>query len=203
MERDLHDGAQQYLIALNLEAGGAARRAAAVGDDRLAAQLRDVAAHASSALAELRTLAHGIRPPVLTDLGLEGALQSLAERFPLPVKVDVALAGRTDDVVESTAYFVAAEGLTNILKYAEASHVHLSATCREGMLELRVEDDGRGGAGQQPGSGIRGLRDRVEALGGTLDVESPLGEGTRLVARMPLVSDRSPANRVDDEVTRI
>jgi signal transduction histidine kinase len=195
LERDLHDGAQQYLTALNLQAGAAAHRAERLGDDELSAQLRQLAEHASSALNELRSLARGIRPPVLTDLGLAGALEELADRFPLPVTLEVNVGGRLDDVVEATAYFAVAEGMTNVVKYAEASRVFLSAKATDGALVLRVSDDGRGGATPAGGTGLLGLRDRLEALGGTLTIESPPGAGTTLLARIPFAPVAPPPDQ--------
>jgi signal transduction histidine kinase len=186
LERDLHDGAQQYLLAVRLEAQRAQRRADALGDDELTRRLGDVATHAETALEQLRALARGIRPPVLTESGLGPALESLAERLALPVALEVAVDGRLDDVVEATAYLVASEALTNVLKYADARHVELRAACLGDVLELRVRDDGRGGAVVGAGTGLAGLADRVAALGGTLDVSSPLGEGTTIRVSIPL-----------------
>lgn len=186
LERDLHDGAQQYLLALNLLARRAERRAAEVGDAELSRQLVDLSSHAQTALDELRALARGIRPPVLTESGLGAALESLADRFPLPVTAEVQLDRRLGDVVEATAYFAASEALTNVLRYADAGHVRLGARCVGDTFELRVEDDGRGGAAAGTGTGLLGLADRLEALGGTLVVHSPAGEGTRLIASIPL-----------------
>ena len=185
LERDLHDGAQQYLLAVRMQAQLAQRRAEAARDPELARELAIVTEHATTALEQLRSLARGIRPPLLTEAGLAAALNSQAERFPLPVDIEVDIAGRLDDAVEATAYFVVSEALTNVLKYADASRVRLSASTGGGTLELTITDDGRGGAAPREGTGLIGLLDRLEALGGTLDVVSPPGSGTTLVARIP------------------
>ena len=142
-----------------------------------------------SAIDELRELAHGIHPPILTHHGLGAAVDGLAERAPLPVDIDIA-DDRYPTAVESAAYFVAAEALTNVAKYAEASTARVTARRVAGDLVLAVEDDGVGGARPAPGSGLSGLRDRLTALDGTLTVDSPPGGGTRIRAVIPI---RAPA----------
>lgn len=192
LERDLHDGAQQHLLALTMNARRAQRRAEGDGDPELARQLATLSDQATTALEQIRALAHGIRPSLLSESGLGATLRSLAHQFPLPVETDVDIPGRLDDAVEATAYFVATEALTNVLKYAEATRVHLAASTAGGELELVVADDGLGGASGEGGSGLIGLSDRLEALGGTLEVDSPPGAGTRLTARIPAEPVFSP-----------
>ncbi|MFI2753658.1 sensor histidine kinase [Cellulomonas sp. P22] len=190
IERDLHDGAQQRLVALGVELG-AAKRAAAADPDAA----REVIDHAhrevKEVLSELRDLVRGIHPAVLTDRGLDAALSALAARSPVPVEVDVpdvdALAGCTP-AAQAAAYFVAAEALTNAARHSGAALVRLDVHVRDGMLHLQVADDGHGGATERPGSGLEGLRGRVEALDGTFHLESPTGHGTRLVVEVPCAS---------------
>jgi signal transduction histidine kinase len=185
LERDLHDGAQQRLVALLLELRALERRSGEAGDVALADALDELAGGLTDALAEVRRLARGIRPPVLEEEGLGPALRALAARCPLPVEVDARLARRHPAVVESAAYFTAAEALANALKYAGASRVELSAHDADGALVLAVRDDGRGGADPAAGSGLAGMADRLAALGGTLVVDSPAHRGTTIVARLP------------------
>ena len=137
------------------------------------------------ALEELRELGRGIHPPVLSERGLAEALGELAYRSRIPVALDVDLPRRLPEAVEAAAYYVAAEALANVARHAGATRVELTAARRSGRLVLEVRDDGRGGASARGGSGLRGLADRVEALNGTLRVESPPGAGTRLIAELP------------------
>jgi signal transduction histidine kinase len=137
------------------------------------------------ALDELRELTQGIRPAILVERGLEAALDDLARRAALPVRVDVEIQGRIPEQVESAAYFVASEALANAAKHAHASEVRLAASLDGNVVVLEVVDDGIGGAGAGGGSGLRGLADRVEALGGRLTVSSPPGRGTTLRAELP------------------
>lgn len=182
VERDLHDGAQQRLVGLALNMRLAQRAA----DPASALLLEELAGELESAIAELRELARGIHPSVVSESGLPTALAALARRAPVPVGLDVALPGRYDDTVEATVYYVAAEALTNVARYAQASQVTLTAFEAGDALHLEVRDDGVGGARIGTGSGLRGLRDRVEALDGALVVESPAGGGTRVIVRVPL-----------------
>jgi signal transduction histidine kinase len=138
-----------------------------------------------AALAELRELARGIHPAVLTQRGLQPALATLASRVPVPVGLDADTGERLPAEIEAAAYFVAAEALTNVAKYAEASHATVRVVRANGWAVVEVADDGVGGADPGNGSGLRGLRDRVAALDGTLQVESPLGGGTRIRAEIP------------------
>jgi signal transduction histidine kinase len=185
LERDLHDGAQQRLVAVALRLRGIERRAGESGNVALADALADATTELEAALADIRELARGIRPPVLQEQGLGPALEVLAGRVPLPVATDLRLNGRLPDVVEATAYFAASEALANVLKHADARAVSLTAAAEDGAVILRVSDDGRGGADPADGSGLVGLADRLEALGGSLTVDSAAGRGTTLGARIP------------------
>jgi signal transduction histidine kinase len=179
LERNLHDGAQQRLVSLALRLRLAARRHP---DD---ADLEHAGEELAHALQELRELARGIHPAVLTERGLEPALRALADRAPVPVELEVELDARLPDPVEAAAYYVVAEALTNVAKYARASLVRVRVTRAADEALLEVADDGAGGADPAGGSGLRGLADRVEALGGRLEIESPPGAGTRLRAAIP------------------
>jgi signal transduction histidine kinase len=185
LERDLHDGAQQRLVAVALRLRGLERRAGDSGNVGLADELDALVAELDATLADIRELARGIRPPVLQEEGLGPALEALAGRVPLPVTTDVRLTGRLPDVVEATGYFAASEALANVLKHAGARNVRLAAAADNGELVLSVSDDGCGGAGAGGGGGLVGIADRLEAIGGTLSVDSPAGAGTTLVARIP------------------
>jgi PAS domain S-box-containing protein len=181
--RDLHDGAQQRLVNVALGVQLAARREA----DAETRELLDGAlAETQAAIAELRELAAGLHPSVLTHRGLRGALESLTARAPVPVTLDVPDA-RFAPLVEATAYFVAAEALTNIAKHAGATEARVRVATEDSTLLIDVSDDGRGGAdAASGGSGLSGLSDRVAALDGTLTIDSPPGAGTHLCARLPL-----------------
>jgi signal transduction histidine kinase len=185
IERDLHDGAQQRLVALSLTLGLAESRLdsdpAAVGP--LIAQAREEAAFA---VQELRELASGIHPALLSERGLGPALEALAARAPVPTTVEGIPDERLPPPVEAAAYFVTAEALTNVAKYANADSAGIALHVEHGRLRLTVRDDGAGGADLSAGRGLRGLRDRVEALDGTLDVDSPPGRGTTITAEMPV-----------------
>ena len=140
------------------------------------------------AVEELRELARGVHPAVLTEEGLGGALESLASRTPVPVKIDRAPEDRLPTEIEAAAYFVACEAIANAVKHARATQIRVCAERRNGSLVIEVEDDGIGGASLNGGSGLRGLVDRVEAHGGTLRVESEPGQGTRVIGELPCVS---------------
>ena len=185
LERDLHDGAQQRLLSLGLalqlvrsELGPDANGATAL--------LGEAEAELAAALEELRELAQGIHPAVLTEHGLGPALKTLAARSPLPVEIRRLPAERLPASVEGAAYFVVSEALANAAKHAQASAVTVDVACDDGSLVVNVEDDGRGGVEARSGSGLAGLADRVHALAGELAVESELGRGTCLRARLPL-----------------
>jgi signal transduction histidine kinase len=187
LTRDLHDGAQQRLVSLMLELKLA--RARFETDPELAKQLLDSALeNAGAAVEELRDLAAGIHPAVLSQRGLDAALEALATRAPLPVELDCELAERLPLLVETAAYFVVSEALTNVAKYANATHAVVSARRENGSARISIRDDGVGGASPGGGSGLRGLADRVGALDGTLHVVSPPGRGTTVTAEIPLTA---------------
>jgi signal transduction histidine kinase len=184
IERDLHDGIQQQLIALMYRA-----RAMADGPaeelPRVAAELCEGLRNAAW---ELHEVSRGIHPAVLTDGGLLPALRALARRSSVPIDVDVRLVARLPAPVEAAAYYIASEALTNVTKHADANTVELIAAHEDGVLTLEVRDDGIGGVEAGRGSGIVGLTDRVEALGGTISIDSPQGAGTRLCVRLPIAA---------------
>jgi signal transduction histidine kinase len=183
LERDLHDGAQSRLVALALLLRAARTRAG--GDGELAALLDRAQDELRTSLAELRELARGIHPAVLTERGLEPALQSLVTRAPVPVTLEAQGEERLARPVESAAYFVVSEALANVAKYSGASRASVSVRRANGHVTIDVADDGVGGADASRGSGLRGLEDRLAALDGTLTLESPAGRGTRLRAKIP------------------
>jgi signal transduction histidine kinase len=183
LERDLHDGAQSRLVALKLLLSRARLRARGTND--LEAMLADAIGELDTSLAELRELARGIHPAVLTDQGLEPALHALASRAPVPVTIEAGGGDRLPGAVESAAYFVVSEALANVAKYAQATEATVAVRRANGRVTVDVTDDGVGGADAGRGSGLRGLADRVAALDGTLAVESPAGAGTHLHAEIP------------------
>ena len=187
IERDIHDGAQQRLVALALELRSAQRRLGDEVDPELDGLLASAADELQVAVDELRELAQGIHPGVLVQGGLAAALEALAGRSPLPVSVD-SVQERLPAEVEGTAYFVASEALANVVKHSRATRAAIRATRVNGTLVIEVEDDGVGGAASRNGSGLRGLADRVEAQGGSLRVESAPGSGTRVVGEIPCAS---------------
>jgi PAS domain S-box-containing protein len=184
LERDLHDGAQQRLVALSLSLrlAEAKLRSDADGAASILAGAREELAHA---LEELRELARGIHPAVLTERGLAAAVETLVTRVPLPVQTELPV-DRLPAPVEAAAYFVVAEALTNVVKYAGATSAHVRVGAEDGVVTVEVADDGVGGARADAGTGLRGLADRVAALDGALRVESPPGQGTRVVAELPV-----------------
>jgi signal transduction histidine kinase len=184
LERNLHDGAQQRLVSLAVNLRLAAR--ACDPDDELSRSAFERAGEElAQALEELRELARGIHPAVLSDRGLEPAIEALAARTPVPVEWAIELDERLPEPVEAAAYYVVAEALTNAAKHARASEVSVRIDRDNGLARIRVADDGVGGAGAAGGSGLRGLADRVEALGGRLRLDSPQGEGTTVHAEIP------------------
>jgi signal transduction histidine kinase len=185
IERDLHDGAQQRLVALALTLRMAEKRAEQ-GDPEAAELVRNAGEEAGLALKELRDLARGIHPAILTNRGLAAALQDLAGRAAIPVEVTAAPAERLPDQVEAAVYFVVSECLANVGKHAQAKRAAIEVKVGDSELEVLVSDDGVGGAEPRNGSGFQGLRDRVGALEGTLSVDSPSGGGTRVLATIPL-----------------
>jgi signal transduction histidine kinase len=184
LERNLHDGAQQRLVTLSMSLGLAQRRFA---EDKATCELLEqTRSELAGALAELRELARGIHPAVLSDRGLGPALEALAGRAHVPVDVRELPGERLPAGVEAAAYYLVAEALTNVAKYVEASAASVRVCVEDSHVLVEVADDGVGGADASRGSGIRGLADRVEALDGRLDVDSPPGAGTRVSAAIPL-----------------
>lgn len=183
IERDLHDGAQQRLVALALHLR--LLQADIEEDSELARELTAARGELDQALEELRELARGIHPSVLTDRGLEAALAGLANRAPVPVELDIEDSDLPSPV-QTTAYFVIAEALTNAFKHARCDHVEVVVTVEDANASIEIRDDGVGGTDPSGGTGMRGLADRVSALGGTLMIESPLGTGTAIRARIPI-----------------
>jgi signal transduction histidine kinase len=183
--RDLHDGAQQRLVHTTVTLK-LAQRALQNEETNLPALLTEALDNAEQATAELRELAHGILPPVLTQGGLHAGVDALASRMPVPVENGVSV-GRLPPAVEATAYFVVAEALTNVAKHAHAGHAAVAARIEDGTLGVQVRDDGIGGA-RPDGSGLLGLADRVAVLEGRLRIESPAGGGTLVVADIPIPS---------------
>ncbi|NUT54247.1 MAG: sensor histidine kinase [Saccharothrix sp.] len=189
IERDLHDGAQARIVAAGMTLALAERklRAAGLGDDPARADVRSARRQLDDALGELRRLVRGIYPPILTDRGLAAALTALAGDAPLSVVVDAGELGELPAAVESAAYFVVAEALANAVKHAAADECVITLCRSDDVLELAVRDDGRGGA-DPSGSGLDGLRRRVEALDGTMVVTSPPGGPTTVHAELPCAS---------------
>jgi signal transduction histidine kinase len=182
LERDLHDGAQQQLVGLALELRLLRRR---ISDPELETLVDGLGDRLNQALNELRELARGIHPAILTARGLGPAVGALADRVPVPVEVDMAVDERYPPAVEAAAYFLVAEALTNIAKYAQATLAEVEVRRAGHELIVTVSDDGVGGADMESGSGLRGLQDRLAAVDGTLTIDSPPGGGTRLRAVLP------------------
>ena len=187
IERDLHDGAQQRLVSLALQLR-AAQAAAPAEAGELAERLEGAVTEVTGALEELREIARGLHPAVLAESGLRPALRALARRSAVPVNIDVRLAGRLAEPAEIAAYYTVAEALTNAAKHARASAADVEVAADGGVLRVCVRDDGRGGADFGHGSGLVGLRDRVEALGGQIFLDSPRGAGTSLRVELPLTA---------------
>jgi signal transduction histidine kinase len=190
IERDLHDGTQQQLVSVILELR-AAQTMQPPGTGQVTAQLARIERDLAGALEELREISRGIHPAILTRGGLERALRALARRSAVPVKLDLRADPRSPEPVEVAAYYTVSEALTNAAKHAHASVVHVELDARNASLQLAIRDDGIGGADPSRGSGLVGLRDRVEALGGTLEVTSPAGSGTKLLIEFPVEGQKS------------
>jgi signal transduction histidine kinase len=186
IERDLHDGVQQRLVSLALGLRAAAS-GIPEGLDGIEDELAQVASGLGGVQDDLREISRGIHPAILAEGGLGPALKTLARRSPIPVDLDVRVVGRLPEPFEVAAYYVVSEMLTNAAKHSQASVVRVDVETRDGVLYLSVRDDGIGGADLAGGSGLVGLRDRVEALGGALSVRSPRGDGTTLDIEIPLV----------------
>jgi PAS domain S-box-containing protein len=188
IERDLHDGTQQRLVALGLAVRAAEASLPSERDD-VREELSKIAMGLADAVEDLQELSRGIHPAILSQGGLGPAIHTLALRSPVPVELDVSTEKRLPEPIEVAAYFVASEALANVSKHADASRVEISLARRNGALVLSVRDDGRGGADFGKGSGLVGLQDRVEALGGTIRIDSPRGGGTSLVVSLPVERD--------------
>jgi signal transduction histidine kinase len=184
IERNLHDGTQQRLVTLGLELRNAHDSCPGLPD--LKDQLSHMTEEVAGLLDELREISHGVHPAVLSQAGLGPALRSLARRAPLPVRVGIDVPGRLPEQLEVAAYYVVSEALTNAAKHSDAAAAEVTVTVGDGSLRVRVSDKGTGGADEAKGSGIVGLRDRVEALGGTMTLSSPAGAGTTLRAELPI-----------------
>ena len=187
VERDLHDGAQQRLVALAVSLRTIRSRLGADASKPVVAELDAATDLVKAAILEVRELARGLDPSILREAGLAAAVQSLADHSSIPVRVAIDLDGRLPARAETAAYFVAAEALANAAKHSEASAITVTASSADGFLRLEVADDGGGGA-DLDGSGIRGLADRIAAVGGTFAVDSPPGAGTRVRASIPCAS---------------
>jgi signal transduction histidine kinase len=188
IERDLHDGVQQRLVSLTLGLRAAASGIPA-GLDGIEEELAQVASGLGGVQDDLREISRGIHPAILAEGGLGPALKTLGRRSPIPVELDVQVDGRLPEAFEVAAYYAVSEMLTNAAKHSQASVVHVEAVTRDGKLYLSVRDDGIGGADPTGGSGLVGLGDRIEALGGVLSLRSRRGEGTSLDIELPLVKD--------------
>jgi len=191
IERDLHDGAQQRLVALTMKLG-LATLALPPGSEA-AKEVGEAHGLAKEALAELRELIRGVHPQVLTERGLPAAVRDIAGRSPIPVDLDVDVPGRLPPAVESTAYFVAAEGLSNMAKHSGAGRGRIAARVHDGVLRVDIEDDGAGGAAPGPGTGLVGLADRIAAADGRMLLSSPPGGPTLLRAEIPCRPCNSPS----------
>jgi signal transduction histidine kinase len=185
IERNLHDGIQQGLIELAFRAQSLARKE----PDQIRPAAAELAERLDAVSEELREVSRGIHPTILSEAGLGPALRALARRSSVPAAVDVRIDRRLPDEIEAAAYYVASEALVNVTKHAQATLVELQATLDSGSLLLRVRDDGAGGVDPSRGSGILGINDRVEALGGSVTMNSPIGEGTELCVVLPSVTD--------------
>ncbi|RYI99506.1 MAG: sensor histidine kinase, partial [Actinomycetales bacterium] len=182
IERDLHDGAQQRLVALTMSLGQAELE---LEDGPALAHVTRAHTLAEEALEDLRATVRGIHPQVLTDHGLEAAVTELAGRSPVPVTTDLAVDGRLSPALEAAAYFVVSEALTNVARHAGADTARVTGGVVDGILHVDVSDDGRGGADPAAGTGLTGLAYRVEAIGGTLEVDSPAGGPTHVRMACP------------------
>ncbi|MDT7697878.1 MAG: hypothetical protein QOJ30_203, partial [Pseudonocardiales bacterium] len=185
IERDLHDGTQQRLVAISLTLR-LAQTTVPADLPELQTQIGRVTDELTEATEELREIARGIHPAILTEGGLGPALRTLARRAALPVEVKIRTGTRPAEPIEVAAYYVVSEALTNTTKHAHASHADVAVEERGGLLHLSIRDDGVGGADPAHGSGLIGLRDRVQALGGTIEVTSHPGEGTAVLVELPL-----------------
>jgi signal transduction histidine kinase len=185
IERDLHDGTQQRLVALSLTLR-LAQSTVPADLPELETQIGQVTDDLTAAIEELRELARGIHPAILSEGGLGPALRTLARRAAIPVELDIRTQSRAADPIEMAAYYVVSEALTNTTKHARASCAQVAVEQRDGLLNLSIRDDGIGDADPARGSGLIGLRDRVQALGGSIEIDSPAGAGTAIIVELPL-----------------
>jgi signal transduction histidine kinase len=184
-ERDLHDGAQQRIVLLALELQNA-EAMTPEGHEDLREQLAHIGKGLAGALEDLRELSRGLHPAILSEGGLEPALQVLARRSAVPVELKADINGRFEEGIEVATYYVVSEALANAAKHADASMAELDVRTRNGVLDLVIRDNGIGGADPARGSGLMGLKDRVEALGGTMTVVSPVAVGTSIHVELPV-----------------
>jgi signal transduction histidine kinase len=194
IERDLHDGTQQQLVSLILELR-MVQAAVPAGLGELGGELSRLAERLAGVSDQVREISHGIYPAILSSAGLQPALHALGRRSAVPVDINVRIDGRLPEPVEVGAYYVVSEMLTNAAKHARASVVAVDADASGGMLRLRVRDDGIGGADPVRGSGLTGLKDRIEALGGNISLHSPRGGGTAVSCELPVPADGRAAGR--------
>jgi signal transduction histidine kinase len=190
IERDLHDGVQQRLIALGVDVRVAEEIAAADGTSPLREKLAEISQNVATTFDELHEIARGIHPAILRHGGLSAAVRALSRRSTVPVVADVPAELRLPDHIEIAAYYLISEAITNTAKHANASTIHVIVRSPDGQLRLTISDDGAGGANRDAGSGLIGLIDRVQALGGTIDLHSPLGKGTTITATLPIDAPR-------------
>src|SRR6266567_5145204 len=188
IERDLHDGTQQRLVSLGLAVRGAEANLPPDQDD-LRDELSRVAMGLANAVDDLQEISRGIHPAILSKGGLAPALEGLAHRSPIPVNLELKADARLPGPIEVAAYYVASEALANAAKHAQASQIDVSLASRNGSLVLSIRDDGVGGAYPGRGSGLVGLQDRVEALGGTIRIDSSAGSGTCIVVTLPIATE--------------
>ena len=198
VERNLHDGAQQRLVGLALTLRLASRRAES--DRAVTELLSEAAGELDDAIEELRQLARGLHPAIVSDAGLAGAVETLAEGPGIPVEVSIDIPGRLPEIVEVCGYYLVAESIANANKHSEAELLTVRATVAEGVLHIVVSDDGRGGAAAASGTGLEGLADRVGALGGQLVIDSDVGHGTTVIADIPLRGTSAAPHHLLDEI---
>jgi signal transduction histidine kinase len=202
IERDLHDGTQQRLVSLGLELRLAESTVSPELEDTRTT-IRRVAGELNRVIDELREITRGIHPAILSEGGLGPGLRTLARRSAIPVELRGVIEQRLPEPIEVAAYYVVSEALTNALKHANASRVVVKAAVRDGSLLLSIRDDGVGGASPAGGSGLIGLRDRVEALGGSIEISSPPRGGTRLAVQLPLELDLTADESADSRSDRV
>jgi signal transduction histidine kinase len=191
IERDLHDGAQQRLVSLGLELR-MMKNSVPLELPQLRNEVEHVADGLAAVLDELQEMSRGIHPAILTTAGLAPALRGLARRSAVPVELELRIDGRLPEQVEVAAYYLVSEALTNAAKHAHASVVHVGLAVADDTVRIVIRDDGVGGADPAGGTGLIGLRDRVEALGGTIELASPAGRGTSLAVTIPQLSVTIP-----------